>query len=214
VPVAPLAPVALVATSPYVLVVQSSLPVKSIAELAAYARANPGKLTFAASTPGSLQRLAGELLKRSAGFDMLYVPYKGTGAVMPDLLGGRLHAVIDNVVVLAPHIRNGTVRGLGVTSAKRSAVFPDLPTLAETGVPGFHAVGWFGVFGAAKTPGARVTRLNREITAVMQEVEMRDRLSAQGAEPLTGTPEDLRRHLAAEIDRWGKVVREAGIKVE
>lgn len=209
-----LAPVALVATSPYVLVVQSALPVKSIADLAAYAKANPGKLTFAASTPGSLQRLSGELLKRSAGFDMLYVPYKGTGAVMPDLLGGRLHAVIDNVVVLAPHIRNGTVRGLGVTSAQRSAVLPELPTLAETGVPGFHAVGWFGVFATAKTAAARVARLNTEITAVMQDAEMRERLRAQGAEPLTGTPDDLSRHLAAEINKWSRVVREAGIKVE
>jgi tripartite-type tricarboxylate transporter receptor subunit TctC len=209
-----LAPVALVATSPYVLVVHSSLPVKSIADLAAYAKANPGKLNFAASTPGSLQRLAGELLKRSAGFDMLYVPYKGTGQMMPDLLGGRLHAVIDNVVILAPHIRNGTVRGLGVTSAKRSAVLPELPTLAETGVPGFHAVGWFGVFTAAKTPQAIIARLNSEITAVMQDPEMRDRLAAQGAEPLTGTPEDLRRHLAREIATWGKVVREAGIKAD
>ena len=209
-----LAPVALVATSPYVLVVHASLPVKSIPDLVAYAKANPGKLNYAASTPGSLQRLSGEMLKRSAGFDMLYVPYKGTGAMMPDLLGGRLHAVIDNVVILAPHIKSGVVRGLGVTSAKRSAALPELPTLAEAGVSGFHAVGWFGVFTTARTPAERIARLNREITAVMQDPEMRERLAAQGAEPLTGSPEDLRRHLAREIGTWGKVVREAGIKVE
>jgi tripartite-type tricarboxylate transporter receptor subunit TctC len=209
-----LAPVALIATSPYVLVVQPTLPVKTVADLIAYAKANPGKLNFAGSTPGSLQRLSGELLKRRGGFDMLFVPYKGTGGVMPDLLGGRLHVVIDNVLILTPFIKNGTVRGLGVTSAKRSVLFPDLPTLAETGVPGFHAVGWFGVFVPAKTPQAIVTKLNTEITAIMQDPEMRERLIAQGAEPLSGSPEDLRKYLAREIEVWGKVIREAGIKAE
>jgi tripartite-type tricarboxylate transporter receptor subunit TctC len=209
-----LTPIALVGTSPYVLVVQSSLPVKSVPDLVSYAKANPGKLNFAASTPASLQRLAGELLKRSAGFDMLYVPYKGTGAMMPDVLGGRLHVVIDNVVTLATYVRNGTLRGLGVTSAKRSAVFPELPTLAESGVPGFQAVGWFGIFGPARLPQPIVARLNTETTAVVKDPEVRDRLVAQGSEPLTGSPDDLRRHLAREIEKWGKVVREAGIKAD
>jgi len=209
-----LAPIAFIGTSPYVLVVQPTLPVKTVADLIAHAKANPGKLTYAGSTPGSLQRLAGELLKRTAGIDMLYVPYKGTGAVMPDLLGGRLDAAFDNVLVLAPYIRKGQLRGLGVTSAKRSVVFPELPTLAETGVPGFHAVGWFGVFAAAKTPPSIVTRLNAEISALMKEPETRDRLLAQGAEPLPGSPDDLRKYLAREIEVWGKVIREAGIKGE
>jgi tripartite-type tricarboxylate transporter receptor subunit TctC len=154
------------------------------------------------------------LLKRTSGFDMLYVPYKGTGGVMPDLLGGRLHVVIDNVLILAPYIRNGTVRGLGVTSAKRSVLFPELPTLSETGVPGFHAVGWFGIFAAARTPQPIIARLNAEINAIMKDPEMRERLLSQGAEPLTGTPDDARRYLAREIEVWGKVVRDAGIKVE
>lgn len=209
-----LAPIAFIGTSPYVLVVQPTLPVKTVADLAAHARANPGKLTFAGSTPGSLQRLAGELLKRTAGFDMLYVPYKGTGAVMPDLLGGRLDVAFDNVLILTPYIKKGQLRALGVTSAKRSVIFPELPTLAESGVPGFHAVGWFGVFAVAGTPRAIVTRLNREIVGLMNEPETRDRLLAQGAEPQPGTPEDLRRHLAGEIEKWGKVIREAGIKAE
>jgi tripartite-type tricarboxylate transporter receptor subunit TctC len=209
-----LAPIALIGTSPYVLVIQPSLPARTIAELITYAKANPGKLNFAGSTPGSLQRLAGELLKRTAGIDMLYVPYKGTGQMMPDLLGGRLHLAFDNVLILAPYIRNGTLRGLGVTSAKRSVVFPELPTLAETGVPGFHAVGWFGVFAAAKTPRSIVTRLNTEISAFMAAPDMRERLLAQGAEPLSGPPDDLRRYLAREIEVWGKVIREAGVKAE
>lgn len=209
-----LAPVAFVGTSPYVLVVQPKLPVQTVADLIAYAKANPGKLSYAGSTPGSLQRLAGELLKKTAGVDMLYVPYKGTGAVIPDLLGGRLDAAIDNVLVLAPFIRKGQLRGIGVTSTKRSVVFPELPTLAETGVPGFSAVGWFGLFAAAKTPQPIITRLNTEISALLQEPQTRDRLLAQGAEPLPGPPGDLRNHLAREIETWSKVIREAGIKAE
>lgn len=209
-----LAPIAFIGTSPYVLVVQPALPIRSVADLVAHGRANPGKLTFAGSTPGSLQRLAGELLKRTAGFDMLYVPYKGTGAVMPDLLGGRLDVAFDNVLILTPYIKKGQLRALGVTSANRSVIFPELPTLAESGVPGFHAVGWFGVFAVAKTPPAIVARLNQEIAALMKEPTTRDRLLAQGAEPQPGTPEDLRGHLASEIEKWGKVIRDAGIRAE
>jgi len=209
-----LAPISFIGTSPYVLVVQPALPAKTVADLIAYGKANPGKLTFAGSTPGSLQRLAGELLKRTGGFDMLYVPYKGTGAVMPDLLGGRLDVAFDNVLILTPYIKKGQLRALGVTSSKRSVVFPELPTLAETGVPGFHAVGWFGVFAVAKTPQVIVNRLNSEIIALMKEPETRDRLLAQGAEPQPGPPEDLRKYLAGEIEKWGRVIREAGIKAE
>ena len=208
------APVSLLATSPYVLVVQPSLPIKSVADLISYGKANPGKLNFAGSTPGSLQRLAGELLKRTAGFDMIYVPYKGTGQLMPDLLGGRLHVAIDNVLILTPYIRSNTLRGIGVTSAKRSALFPELPTIAENGLPGFHAVGWFGIFATGRTPQPVVDKLNTALVAIMKEPDMRDRLIAQGAEPLGGSPAELRQYLAGEITKWGKVIREAGIKAD
>ncbi len=208
------APVSLLATSPYVLVVQPSLPIKSVSDLAAYGKANPGKLNYAGSTPGSLQRLAGELLKRSAGFDMTYVPYKGTGQLMPDLLGGRLHVAFDNVLILTPYIRSNTLRAIGVTSSKRSVLFPELPTLAETGVPGFHAVGWFGIFSTGKTPQAVVDKLNVALVSIMKEPDMRERLIAQGAEPLGGSAADLRKYLAGEISKWGKVIRDAGIKAE
>ncbi len=209
-----LAPVCLIATSPYVLVVQPSLPIKTVGDLVSYGKANPGKLNYAGSTPGSLQRLAGELLKRTAGFDMTYVPYKGTGQLMPDLLGGRLHVAFDNVLILTPYIRSNTLRAIGVTSVKRSALFPELPTLAETGVPGFHAVGWFGIFSTGKTPQSVVDKLNTALVAIMKEPDMRDRLIAQGAEPLGGSAEDLRKYLAGEISKWGKVIRAAGIRVE
>jgi len=209
-----LAPVSLIGTSPYVVVVQPSVPVKTVADLIAYGKANPGKLNFSGSTPGSLQRLTGEMLKRSGGFDMVFVPYKGTGALLPDLLGGRLHVAIDNVLILTPYIRNNTLRALGVTSSKRSVLFPDLPSLAETGLPGFHAVGWFGVFTTGRTPDAIVNRLNTELSAIMKTAEMRERFVGQGSEPLSGPPEDLRKYLANEISKWGKVIRDAGIKVE
>ena len=208
------APVCLIATSPYVLVVQPTLPIKSVTDLIAYGKANPGKLNYAGSTPGSLQRLAGELLKRTAGFDMTYVPYKGTGQLMPDLLGGRLQVAFDNVLILTPYIRSNTLRGIGVTSAKRSVLFPELPTIAENGVPGFHAVGWFGVLSTGKTPQPVVDKLHTALVATMKEADMRERLIKQGAEPLGGSAEDLRQYLAGEIAKWGKVIRDAGIKAE
>ena len=208
------APVCLVATSPYVLVVQPSLPIKSVPDLIRYGKANPDKLNYAGSTPGSLQRLAGELLKRTAGFDMTYVPYKGTGPMLPDLLGGRLQAAIDNVLILTPYIRSNALRGIGVTSARRSALFPELPTIAENGVPGFHAVGWFGILSTGGTPQPVINKLSDALIAVMKEPDMRERLIKQGAEPLGGTPDQLQQYLAAEIAKWGKVIRDAGIKVE
>ena len=205
-------PVALFATSPYIFVVHPSVPVTSMREFIAYAKARPGQLNFAGSTPGSVQRLSGELLKRMTGIDMLYVPYKGTGVLLPDLLGGRLQAAIDNVLIVVPYMKSGALRGLAVTSAKRSVVVPELPTIAESGVPGFQSGGWFGVLAAAGTPAHIVKKLNAEISSVMQQPDVRERLLAQGAEPLSGPPDDLKRLLAREREVWGKVIREAGVK--
>lgn len=208
------APIALFATSPYVFVVHPSVPAQSMAEFFAYAKARPGQINLAGSTPGSIQRLSGELLKRMTGIDMLYVPYKGTGALIPDLLGGRLQAAIDNVLVVVPHMKSGALRGLAVTSARRSEVVPELPTIAESGVPGFQASGWFGVLATAATPSVIVSKLNAEIAGAMRQPEVRTRLLAQGAEPLFGPPEDLRKLLAREREVWGKLIREAGIKAD
>ena len=208
------APIALFATSPYVFVVHPSVPVTAMPDFIAYARARPGQLNFAGSTPGSVQRLGGELLKRMTGIDMLYVPYKGTGALLPDLLGGRLQAAIDNVLVVVPYMKSGALRGLAVTSAKRSTVVPELPTIAETVAPGFQASGWFGVLAAAGTPPDIIRKLNAEIVGAMQQPETRERLLAQGAEPLSGPPDELRKLLVRERDVWGKVIRDAGIKPE
>lgn len=208
------APVALFGTSPYLFVVHPSVPVKTMAEFIEYAKARPGVLNFAGSTPASIQRLSGELLKRMTGIDMLYVPYKGTGLLIPDLIGGRLNAAIDNVLVLVPHMKSGAVRALAVTAARRSEVVPDLPTIAEAGLAGFQASGWFGVLAAAKTPPAIVRTLNDAINAAMREPEFRARLLAQGAEPLAGPPDDLARLLAREREVWGKLIRDAAIKAD
>ena len=205
-------PVALFATPPYIFFVHPSVPVTSMREFIAYAKARPGQLNFAGSTPGSVQRLSGELLKRMTGIDMLYVPYKGTGVLLPDLLGGRLQAAIDNVLIVVPYMKSGALRGLAVTSVKRSVVAPELPTIAESGVPGFQSGGWFGVLAAAGTPAHIVKKLNAEISAVMQQPDVRERLLAQGAEPLSGPPDDLKKLLAREREVWGKVIREAGVK--
>lgn len=208
------APVALVATTPYVLVVHPSMPVQSVNELITYVKARPGKFSFCSSSIGTAQHLAGELLKRSADLDMQHVPYKGTGALLPDLLSGRINLAFENVTVMTPHIKSGALRALAVTSAKRSAVLPDLPTMMEAGVPSFEVIGWFGVFSAGQTPPEIVKALNSQIASVMKEPDIQDRIVAQGGEPLAGPPADLRDLLAREISVWGKVIREAGIRAE
>ena len=213
-PVRDLEPIALVANTPYVLVVHPSLPVKSIAELVAYAKAKPGEINYAASAPGSAQHLGWELLKRSTGTDMVYVPYKGTGSLMQDLLSGRLQAAIDNVAILTQHIKSGALRGVAVTGSTRSPVLPELPTIAESGVSGFRVIGWFGFYAPTKTPASIITRLNGTIVDVMREKAVRDRMMELGAEPEPGSQDALRKLLPAETELWGKLIREIGIKVE
>lgn len=209
-----LVPVAFIATTPFVLVVHPGLPVASVGEFISYVKARPEGLHYAGSTPGTVQHLSGELLKRATGINLTYVPYKGTGAVLPDLLSGRVQAAIENVVTMRPHVKSGALRGLGVTSVARSAVIPELPTIAEAGVPGFQAVGRFALFANAKTPRRIVERLNSEIAAFMKEPESRERLLAQGAEPVGGRPDELRVQVDRDIALWGKVIRDAGLKVE
>jgi tripartite-type tricarboxylate transporter receptor subunit TctC len=213
-PVRDLEPVALVASTPYVLVVHPSLPVKSVAELVAYAKAKPGEINYAASGPGTGQHLGWELLKRSTATDMVYVPYKGTGSLLQDLLSGRLQAGIDNVAILTQYIKSGALRGIATTGSTRSPVLPDLPTIAESGVSGFRVIGWFGFFAPVKTPAPVIKRLNEAIADVMREKSLRDRMLELGAEPDAGSQEALRKLLSAETALWGKLIREIGIKVE
>jgi tripartite-type tricarboxylate transporter receptor subunit TctC len=212
-----LEPVAMVATTPYVMVVHPSTGVKTVPELIAYAKPRGGKISYGASTPGTVQHLSTEMFKRLAGVDMLFVPYKGTGSMLPDVLGGRIQVAVDNILVLVPHIKSGALVPLAVTTIRRSPILPGVATLAESGVPalnGFDTGGWFSMYSAHRTPGRVIKRLNDEVFAMMERPEVRERLLAFGATPLPGTPEDLRRQLASEVPRWRKVIQDADVKVE
>jgi len=209
-----LEPLALVATTPYVMVAHPSLGVKTVAELIAYAKPRPGKLSYGASTPGTVQHLSAELFKRETGINMVFIPYKGTGAMLPDIIGGRLQVAVDNVLVLAPHIKSGALVGLAVTTARRTPIMPDIPSLAESGLPDFNTSGWFSMYVAPKTPPKIIGKLNTEILALLRDRDVQDRLLTFGATPLPGTPEDLRKQLAREVPAWRKVVQEAGLKSE
>lgn len=212
-----LEPLAMVATTPYVLVTHPSIGVKTVPELVAYAKPRAGKISYGASTPGTVQHLSTEMFKRLVGIDMLFVPYKGTGAMLPDLLGGRIQVAMDNILVLVPHIKSGAVQAVAVSTIKRSPILPNVPALAESGIAalnGFDTGGWFSMYTTLKTPAGIVKKLNSEILALLERADVRDRLLTFGATPLAGTPDDLRRQLAREIPRWRKVIQDADIKVE
>ena len=209
-----LQPLALVAAFPYIMVAHPSLGVKSVPEFIAYAKARPGKISWGAAAPGAVQHLSGEMFKRLAGIDMVFIPYKGTGPMLPDLLGGRLQIAIDNVLVLTQHVKLGALTALAVTTAKRTPLLPDVPSIAESGFPGFDTSGWFSMYCAPKTPLQIVNKLNAEIRAILGTPDMRERLLALGATPLPGTPDDLRRQLAREVPAWRKVILDAGLKAE
>lgn len=209
-----LEPLALVATTPYIMVAHPSLGVKTVQELIAYAKPRPGKISWGASAPGAVQHLSGEMFKRLAGIDMVFIPYKGTGPMMPDILGGRLQIAIDNVLVLTQHIKLGALHALAVTTAKRTPILPEVPSIAESGFPGFDTSGWFSMYCAPKTPPQIVNKLNTEVLAILGTSDMRERLLTFGATPLPGTPDDLRRQLAREVPAWRKVIQSAGLKAE
>ena len=208
------APVILVAGVPNVLVVNPTLPVNSVQELIAYAKANPGKLNFASSGNGTSIHLAGELFKVMAGVQMTHIPYKGSAPALQDLIGGQVQLMFDNLPPSLPHIKAGKLRALAVTSATRSSALPDTPTIAESGLPGFEASSWFGVLAPAGTPPAIIARLNAEIGAWLASAEAKEKMLALGANIGGGSPEDFARHIAAETAKWQKVVKASGAKVD
>lgn len=209
-----LEPLGIIATSPYAVVVHPSLPVKTFPELIAYARTHPGKLSYAGSTPGSAQHLGWEMIKRKSAVDMQYVPYKGTSALMPDLLAGRLQAGIDNVAILTPYIKSGQLRGIAVTSAARTPLLPDLPPVASAGVPDFQAMGWFGLFTTGKVPPQVLTTLRSAAVAAAAAPELRDKLGSMGAEPQSGSTEELRTLLGRETRVWSQVIKDSNISIQ
>ena len=208
------APVILVAGVPNVLVVNPSLPVNSVQELIAYAKANPGKLNFASSGSGTSIHLSGELFKVMAGVQMTHIPYKGSAPALQDLIGGQVQLMFDNLPPSLPQIKAGKLRALAVTSATRSPALPDTPTIAESGLPGYEASSWFGVLAPAGTPPAIIAKLNAEIGAWLATPEAKEKMLALGANAAGGTPEDFAKHIAAETAKWQKVVKESGAKVD
>ena len=206
--------VALMASTPYVFVVHPDTPVTTFAQLIALLKQHPGKYNFASSSPGTGQHLGGELIKRAAGVDMVHVPYKGTGALMPDFLSGRIQMMFENVAIMTPHIRKGTARPLAVSSTKRTSLMPDVPTVAESGVPGFEVLGWFVLFAPAGTPPGVIKLLNGEVNKMIQRPDFVQRFAVLGAEPITSTPEQAGAFVRAEQEKWGKVIRDIGLKVE
>ena len=208
------APVILVASVPNVLEVNPGVPAKSVAELISYAKANPGKLNFASSGSGTSIHLSGELFKVMAGVDMTHVPYKGSSPALQDLLGGQVQVMFDNVPPSLPQIRAGKLRALAVTSATRSPALRDVPTIAESGLPGYEASSWFGVLAPAGTPPAIIAKLNAEIGAWLATPEAKEKMLALGANAAGGSPEDFAKHIAVETAKWQKVVRASGAKVD
>jgi len=207
-------PVILIAGVPNVLVVYPSVPVNSVAELIAYAKANPGKLNFASSGSGTSIHLSGELFKVMSGVQMTHVPYKGSAPAVQDLLGGQVQLMFDNLPSALPHIKAGKLRALAVTSAQRAPVLPDVPTIAEAALPGFEASSWFGVLAPAGTSPAIVVKLNAEIAKWLASPEAKEKLQSQGANAAGGPPENFAKHIAAETAKWAKVVKESGAKVD
>jgi len=213
-PVKDFAPVSLLAVVPNVLVVRADSPAKSVKDVLDMARKSPGKLTYASAGNGTSIHLAGEVFASSAGLNILHVPYKGSGPAITDLLGGQVDMMFDSITSAGPHIKAGKLRALGVTSARRSAALPDVPTIAEAGVPGYEVSPWFAVFAPAGTPAPIVARLQAALVDAMRQPDTQAKLAGVGAEPIGSTPAQLAKHLDLELDRWGKLITERGIKLD
>ena len=207
-------PITNIAAVPLWLVVNPALPVRSVSEFIAYARANPGRIAYASSSQGGAPHLAGELFKLMTGTDLVHVPYRGSGPAGQDLIAGTVQAMFDSVPASAGAVRDGRLRALGVTTRNRIAPFPDLPTIAEAGVPGYEISTWYGIWAPARTPPAIIARLQQAVANAARNPETRARFDALGAEPVADSPEDYARFVRAEYDRWGKLVRDARIKLD
>jgi tripartite-type tricarboxylate transporter receptor subunit TctC len=213
-PIRDFAPITQAATLPNVLVVHPSLPVKSLAELIAYAKAHPGQLNFASAGIGTSPQMSIELLKSMAGIDMVHIPYKGTAPGVVDVLAGQVLVMAPNLLTALPHIKSGRLRALAVTSARRSAALPEVPTVAEAGLPGYDSTQWYGVLAPAGTPREIVARLHGEIARALRDAEVGKRLAADGAEPVGSSPEEFAAFIKSESEKWSRVAKAAGIQPE
>lgn len=208
------APITQMSTNGNVLVVSPSLPVKSVKELIAYGKSNPGKLNYASTGAGGSIHLSAEMFKSMTGIDMVHVAYKASPLAHLDLIGGQVQVMFDGLPTALPQIKAGRLRALGVTASQRSQLLPELPTIAESGLPGFVAVNWFGFAATAGAPKATVSKLNREIVRILSLPDVKERLLALGAEPVGNSPEEFARFIKSEAARWGKIVKALGLKAD
>ncbi|SFE59868.1 tripartite tricarboxylate transporter substrate binding protein [Paracidovorax wautersii] len=213
-PIKDFAPLTRVANVPNLLVANPAQPFKTVQELIAYAKANPGRINFGSSGSGSSIHLSGELFKSMAKVDMQHVPYKGSAPAVTDLLGNQIAIMFDNMPSAIQHVRSGKLRAIAVTTAKRSPELPDVPTIAEAGVPGYEATSWFGMFAPAGTPAPVVAKLNATIVKVLAQPDIRKKLAEQGAEAAGETPDQFAAFIQKESVKWGKVVKESGASVD
>jgi tripartite-type tricarboxylate transporter receptor subunit TctC len=213
-PVGDFAPVTMLITQPNMMCVPNSSPAKSVKEFIAYCNANKGKVTYASSGNGTTLHLSGELFKRLAKVEMTHIPYRGGAPAINDLIPGRVDVIFDNVPSIISHVRSGTLRGLAVTTKERIAIMPEMPTIAESGVPGFDVSSWFGFFVPAKTPQDIIARINADTNAALAHPSVKPRFDDLGATPKGSTPAELAAFLKSEIEKWGPVIEEAKIKVE
>jgi tripartite-type tricarboxylate transporter receptor subunit TctC len=208
------APISQLTSIPIVMAVNPSVPAKDVREFIAYAKANPGKVNFGSGGNGTQSHISGVMLNSLAGIDMTHIPYKGNGPAMVDLLAGRVSVMFDQISSALPHIRAGKLNALGVTTAKRSAVAPDIPTLAETGLPTFEATTWHGLLAPAGTPRDIVAKLNAETVKALNSPELIEKFKANGIDPVSSSPEQFAALIKTELQRWGDVVKAAGVKPE
>jgi tripartite-type tricarboxylate transporter receptor subunit TctC len=206
------APVGQATTGHYVVVVHPSLPVYSVKELIALAKARPGQLNFGSGGNGNSTHLAAEYFRSLAGIDLVHIPYKGSGAAVTDLIAGQIHLMFANITAAVPHVKTGKLRALAASGATRSLALPQLPAVAEAGVPGYAVTSWFGIVAPVRTPHEIRMKLNAVLIAAMNGRDMRDRLAAEGAEPAPGSPDAFGKHIAREVAIWAKVVKSAGVQ--
>jgi tripartite-type tricarboxylate transporter receptor subunit TctC len=208
------APITLVLSAPNILVVHPSLPVKTVKDLIWFAQARPGEINFGSAGAGTGPHLSMELFLSMAGLKMVHVPYKGSAPAMIDLLSGQVVTMAATMLTGMPHVRSGRLRALGLTGLKRNAAAPDVPTIAEAGVPGYEAVQWYGLLAPAQTSKDIVARLNREMTAILQSADVKERFAADGGDAVPTTPEEFGRYIRSETEKWARVAKAAGIRPE
>jgi tripartite-type tricarboxylate transporter receptor subunit TctC len=209
-----LTPISLVAEVPLMLVINPSVPATTLKELIAYAKARPRQLNFASSGPSSSLRLAGELMQSMAGIQMVHIPYKGTAPATNAVMSGEVQLLFSNPLVAAPHVKSGRLRAIAMTSTRRTASFPDLPTMSEAGLPGYAAGSWFGLMAPSRTSPAIIEKLAREVIRIVHSPEVRTVMLNGGAEPIGNTPQEFAQYIKAEMAKWTKVVRASGITAD